>query len=55
MSRGLLGFAAALVIAVPLGLAVAGFSWLRASFGPLLSGLQSLPSVAWVPLAICGS
>ena len=34
-----------------IGLAIARFSWLRASFGPLLSGLQSMPSVAWVPLA----
>ena len=31
---------------------IARFSWLRASFGPLLTGLQSMPSVAWVPLAI---
>ena len=42
----------AIVIGVPIGLAIARFSWLRASFGPLLSGLQSMPSVAWVPLAI---
>ena len=28
------------------------FKWIRASVGPLLSGLQSLPSVAWVPLAV---
>ena len=52
LSRGLIGFAMAIVIAVPIGLAIARFSWLRASFGPLLSGLQSMPSVAWVPLAI---
>ena len=52
LSRGLIGFAMAIVIGVPIGLAIARFPWLRASFGPLLSGLQSMPSVAWVPLAI---
>ena len=26
--------------------------WLRAAIGPIVSGLQSLPSVAWVPAAI---
>ena len=50
--RGLFGFVLAIIIGVPIGLAIARFSWLRASFGPLLSGLQSMPSVAWVPLAI---
>ncbi len=52
LSRGLFGFAMAIVIAVPIGLAIARFGWLRASVGPLLTGLQSMPSVAWVPLAI---
>jgi len=52
LSRGLFGFAMAIVLAVPIGLAIARFGWLRSSVGPLLSGLQSMPSVAWVPLAI---
>ncbi len=52
LSRGLFGFVMAIVVAVPIGLAIARFSWLRTSVGPLLSGLQSMPSVAWVPLAI---
>ena len=52
LSRGLFGFAMAIVLAVPIGLAVARFKWIRAPVGPLLSGLQSMPSVAWVPLAI---
>ena len=43
---------AALVIATPLGLLVAKVQVVRAAIGPLLSGLQSLPSVAWVPAAI---
>ncbi len=52
LSRALLGFGLAVAVAVPIGLAVARFRWLRAAVGPLLSGLQSMPSVAWVPLAI---
>jgi len=27
----------------------------RSAIGPLLQGLQSLPSVAWVPAAVLGS
>jgi sulfonate transport system permease protein len=50
--RAVLGFLAALVIATPLGLLVAKVRVVRAAIGPLLSGLQSLPSVAWVPAAI---
>jgi NitT/TauT family transport system permease protein len=52
VSRGLLGFVAALAIGTPLGLLVARVKWVRASLGPLLTGLQSLPSVAWVPAAV---
>jgi NitT/TauT family transport system permease protein len=50
--RAVLGFLAGLVIATPLGLLVAKVRVVRAAIGPLLSGLQSLPSVAWVPAAI---
>ncbi|KNB53371.1 ABC transporter permease [Streptomyces caatingaensis] len=52
VSRGLLGFAAALALGTPLGLLVARVPFVRAALGPVLSGLQSLPSVAWVPAAV---
>ncbi|MFG2180059.1 ABC transporter permease [Streptomyces abikoensis] len=52
VSRGLLGFLAALAIGTPLGLLVARVPLIRAALGPVLSGLQSLPSVAWVPAAV---
>ncbi|MFJ4695824.1 ABC transporter permease [Streptomyces sp. NPDC088766] len=52
VSRGLLGFLMALVIGTPLGLLVARVAFVRAAIGPILSGLQSLPSVAWVPPAV---
>ena len=50
--RAVIGFALSLVIAVPLGLAIANVRVVRRGIGPLVSGLQSLPSVAWVPAAI---
>ncbi|GAA0480495.1 ABC transporter permease [Streptomyces sp. NPDC046215] len=52
VSRGLLGFLAALALGTPLGLLVARVPFVRAAIGPILSGLQSLPSVAWVPAAV---
>ncbi|WP_406057208.1 ABC transporter permease [Kribbella sp. NBC_00889] len=50
--RAVIGFALSLLIAVPLGLAIANIRVVRRGIGPLVSGLQSLPSVAWVPAAI---
>ncbi len=52
VGRGVLGFAAAMLIGTPFGLAIARVRPLRRGIGPLVSGLQSLPSVAWVPAAI---
>ena len=52
VSRGALGFAASLVIGTVLGLVVGRVKPVRRAVGPILSGLQSLPSVAWVPAAI---
>ena len=52
LSRGGIGFAMSLVIGTLLGLTMWWSRWLRAAIGPIVSGLQSLPSVAWVPAAI---
>jgi NitT/TauT family transport system permease protein len=52
LSRGAFGFALSLVVGTLLGLAMWASRWLRAAIGPIVSGLQSLPSVAWVPAAI---
>jgi NitT/TauT family transport system permease protein len=52
LSRGAIGFAMSLVLGTLLGLAKWWSRWLRAAVGPIVSGLQSLPSVAWVPAAI---
>lgn len=52
VSRGALGFAVSLLLGTVLGLVVGRVKPVRRAVGPILSGLQSLPSVAWVPLAI---
>lgn len=52
LSRGALGFLASVAIGTPLGLLVARVAPLRTALAPILSGLQSLPSVAWVPAGI---
>lgn len=52
VQRGIIGFAVSLAIATPIGLVLSQSRFLRSAFGPLISGLQVLPSVAWVPAAI---
>lgn len=50
--RAAQGFVISILVATPLGLALGFYPKLRAIFGPILTGLQQLPSVAWVPAAI---
>jgi NitT/TauT family transport system permease protein len=52
MQRAVKGYALALIIGVALGLAVSRSRVLRAAVGSLITGLQTMPSVAWFPLAI---
>jgi sulfonate transport system permease protein len=52
LRRGAWGFALALMIGVGIGLLVARFAVLRAAIGSLITGLQTMPSIAWFPLAI---
>ena len=52
LRKGVQGFAISLIIATPIGIALGLNSALRAIARPLLTGLQQLPSVAWVPAAI---
>ena len=50
--RAVLGYAVALVIGTVVGLLVARIPPLRAAVGSLITGLQTLPSAAWIPFAI---
>ncbi|MBI5690156.1 MAG: ABC transporter permease [Verrucomicrobia bacterium] len=47
-----LGYVAGLLLALPLGLLTARFQLLADTLGLLALGLQALPSVCWVPLAL---
>ena len=50
--RLIIGFVASITLGVLLGLAMWRFAALDNFLGPLLLGLQTLPSVCWVPLAV---
>jgi NitT/TauT family transport system permease protein len=52
MVRALIGFALSLAIGTALGIAVSRWALLRNALGALLTGLQTMPSIAWFPLAI---
>jgi len=50
--RGLTGFAFAVVFGTVIALGVSRFRTVRAGVGSFISGLQSMPSIAWFPLAV---
>jgi NitT/TauT family transport system permease protein len=50
--RALTGFVLAMTIGTALGVAVARSRVLRAGVGSLITGLQTMPSITWFPLAI---
>jgi NitT/TauT family transport system permease protein len=52
LRRALIGFALALFIGVLLGLAVSRSKPVRAALGAAVTGLETMPSIAWFPLAI---
>jgi NitT/TauT family transport system permease protein len=52
MRRLLTGYVFGLVVGLPLGLLTARWTLLRDTLGTTALGLQTLPSVCWVPLAL---
>ena len=52
MRRLMIGFAIGAALGVPLGALCARVRWIRDTLGVLALGLQTLPSVCWVPLAL---
>jgi NitT/TauT family transport system permease protein len=52
LMRAVTGFAIALVIGTVVGALVSRIGPLRAAVGSLVTGMQTMPSVAWVPFAI---
>jgi NitT/TauT family transport system permease protein len=52
LSRLVQGYALSVAIGVPLGIAMARSAIANAGFRPLVLGLQALPSICWLPLAL---
>lgn len=52
MRRALTGFALAVGIGSIIGIAASRFRPLRAAVGSFITGLQTMPSIAWFPLAV---
>ena len=52
MRRAVTGYALALLIGSLLGIAVSRIGLLRSAVGSLITGLQTMPSIAWFPMAI---
>ena len=52
LERAAMGYVLAMVLGTLIGVAVVRVPVLRAGVGSLLAGLQSLPSVVWVPVGV---
>jgi NitT/TauT family transport system permease protein len=52
LKRLLIGYAAGVIIGLPLGLLTSTTQFLEDTIGSLALGFQTLPSVCWVPLAL---
>ncbi|HEY0000010.1 MAG TPA: ABC transporter permease [Actinoplanes sp.] len=52
LGRAVTGFLLAVTIGTVIGAAVSRFAPLRAAIGSLITGLQTMPSIMWFPLAI---
>ncbi len=46
------GFGAAIVLGIPLGVAMARSAAVQGALRPLVLGLQALPSICWLPIAL---
>jgi NitT/TauT family transport system permease protein len=52
MRRLVIGYLVGIILGLPLGLLTARFRLFRDTIGTMALGLQTLPSVCWVPLAL---
>ncbi|MBM4405544.1 MAG: ABC transporter permease [Chloroflexi bacterium] len=52
MKRMIVGYAIAVVIGIVLGMVIARYELAERTIGLVVSGLQSLPSITWLPLAL---
>jgi NitT/TauT family transport system permease protein len=52
LHRLLIGYLLSAAIGIALGMTLGRSAWLRAAVGPRVVGLQALPSICWLPLAL---
>jgi NitT/TauT family transport system permease protein len=52
LRRVVFGYLISLVFGIALGLIIVNFKYLDENLGPLILGLQTLPSICWLPFAI---
>ena len=52
LRRAVWGFGLAVAVGVTIGILVSRFAVMRSAIGSLIMGLQTMPSIAWFPLAI---
>jgi sulfonate transport system permease protein len=52
MRRLLIGYGLSLIVGMIVGMAAGTWKWVDETVGSLVLGMQSLPSITWVPLAI---
>ena len=52
MQRAVVGFSLAIVVGSAVGMAVSQSPLLRRAIGSIITGVQSMPSIAWFPFAI---
>ena len=52
LRRFLIGYGISLLLGIPLGLLLGRIPWLNHTLGAAALGLQSMPSICWLPLAV---
>lgn len=52
MRRILIGYMTSIAFGVPIGILIVSFKYLDKHLSPLILGLQTLPSICWLPFAI---
>jgi NitT/TauT family transport system permease protein len=52
MGRAVYGFGLAVVIGLAVGIVVSRNKIVRGAFGPIITGMQTMPAIAWFPFAI---
>ena len=52
LTRVVIGFAFAIITAIPLGIAIGRYRLVDSIFGPIVEAMRPIPPIAWIPLAI---